>query len=212
MKTRHIPIELRAAEDGPEGILEGYASIYGNEYAVGGGLNEVIQRGAFDSSIEQGGGVVPLFWNHGWAKPANAAPIGVAYIRSGDPKGLPVRAEVFMDDPTGAAVWRAAKAGALNEWSIGFKADEVKPRGNVEEVHTGTVVEASVVVRGANPLTEMVGVREEASENENEDESTTDESDQNEDGTDPAIVEQAYGLLAHRGGRAVLKDLIQNQE
>jgi HK97 family phage prohead protease len=225
MSTRHIPIELRAEADGPEGTLTGYASIYEQPYSVGGGLSEVIKREAFAESVRERGGVIPLFWNHGWAKPANAVPIGVARVRE-DSKGLRVEAEVFMDSAEGLAVWRAAKAGALREWSIGFKADAVTQRGMTEEIDRGSLVEASVVVKGANPLTEMIGVRSEAdaaSEDEgdeptppaeNEDEGTTPESDpegtepegeEDETGTPPVVVEQAYGLLAHRGVRDALR-------
>lgn len=224
--TRQIPIELRAEVDGPDGILTGYASVYETSYAVGGGLSEVIRRNAFADSIRQINGVVPVFWNHGWAKPANATPIGVARVREDD-KGLFVEAELFMDTTEGTSVWRSAKAGALREWSIGFKANEVAKRdAKTEEVITGSLLETSVVVCGANPGTEMLDVR--SAEDDADDQSETDppegdevetedppagESEDTEPGDDAELVERAYGLLSHRGGRLALSGLLnQTQE
>lgn len=161
-RLRYLPVQLRASKDEsvPSGVLIGYASVYDVAYRVGYGIEETIAPGAFADSIVERDGVFPLFYQHDWNEP-----IGYA-LASEDKVGLKVEAHLFMDDNERArSVWRAADAGALREWSIGFIPTEILQRTDedsgtdVEEIVRGSLIEASVVVRGANPETVMVDVR-----------------------------------------------------
>lgn len=168
-RLRYAPIELRAAAtpDAPQGILEGYASVYDVEYRIGYGLNEAIAPGAFSDSLAKRDNVLPVFYQHDWNNP-------IGYARaSEDEKGLHVQAHLFTDvNPTAASVYAATAAGALREWSIGFVPTTIETRSEdqtadaptVEYVLAADLLEASVVVKGANPATEMVGVRAEVAE------------------------------------------------
>jgi HK97 family phage prohead protease len=165
-RLRHAPIELRAAvrDDAPAGILEGYASVYDVEYRIGYGLREAIAPGAFSESLAQRDGVVPVFYQHEWNNP-----IGYAAAREDD-HGLHVTAHLFVDvNERAASVYAATAAGALREWSIGFVPTTIETRNDagedstVEYILGADLLEASVVVKGANPETEMVGVRSEDS-------------------------------------------------
>lgn len=161
-RLRHAPIELRAStEEGSEGRLRGYASVYDVSYRIGWGLREEIAPGAFADSLAARDGVIPIFYQHDWNDP-----IGVARATE-DSKGVHVEAQLFVDDNERArSVWLAAKAGALREWSIGFYPSTIEVRSadddsgtEIERIIDGDLAEASVVVRGANPATEMLEVR-----------------------------------------------------
>lgn len=157
-RLRHAPIELRAVADGPEGVLRGYASVYDTQYRIGHGLKEEIAPNAFAASLASREGVVPVFYQHNWD-----APVGVATATE-DQHGVHVEARLFIEENELArSVWMAAKAGALREWSVGFYPSEIETRSaegtEVERVTVADLAEASIVVRGANPLTEMLEVR-----------------------------------------------------
>lgn len=157
-QLRHFPMEFRAATEGePEGTLVGYASVYDVEYRIGWGMSESITPGAFDTSLAGNGGVLPIFYQHDWSDP-----IGTA-VATSDSHGVKVTASLFIDtNPKAMSVYRAAKAGALREWSIGFYPSTLRTEAEEpdhEHVDEGDLAEASVVVRGANPATEMLDVR-----------------------------------------------------
>lgn len=181
MKIDHrILITLEAPDDpeAPAGTLTGYASIYGNTF-MGQTGPQMIAKGSFAESLAANGGVIPIFYQHGWAKEgANSVPIGVANV-SENSKGLKVdSAQLFIDTlPEAAAIYLAAKAGALKEWSVGYLATDttlLHPKtGNeltadeavmlqaqglqpVERTNKGELLESSVVVKGANPKTTLV--------------------------------------------------------
>lgn len=201
MELRQLPLRFRTAatDDGDdiEGVLEGYASVYDVEYRIDYNLKETIAPGAFDESIKAQGGVIPIFYAHDWSTLKSAVPqppIGVGYVSS-DKKGVRVRAELFMDDPKARSVWQSAKAGALREWSVGYSAKVVEfdeDDGELERVLEGELLEASVVLRGANPATEMVEVRSQSEESE---------------GEAPVLLEDSWALL----GRAEVRSTVMVQ-
>lgn len=157
---RRRTVELRELDD-REGVLTGYATLYDQPYEIAPGVTETITRGAFDRALAAVDGIVPVFWNHGWAK-TNATPIGHAVLR-GDGRGVQIQeAILYTDDPEVNRIWQAARNRALREWSLGFRAQRIRRRnrGKDELVEAGEVIELSVVIRGA-AFTEM-HVRSEA--------------------------------------------------
>ena len=148
---------LRAVEDGPDGTVEGYITTFGNAYDIGWGLREIIQAGAFDESMLSRDSVLPILYEHDHRQP----PVGIATL-SADTHGIIARTQMFMDDPRARAAFQAMQAGALREWSIGFSADEIlyDQREDIETIVRGDLVEASVVLRGANPQTETLSIRQ----------------------------------------------------
>jgi len=155
-RSRLTAVRLRASDDA-KGVIAGYASVFDVHYKIGRDVLETIKPGAFTDSLKHRGGVVPFFLGHDWTEP-----LGVVRA-SEDSHGLKVRAEVFMDTEKGRSVWRSAKAGSLKEWSIGFRAltvrDSEKDGFRVEEILEADLLEASVVLVGANPATSTTSVR-----------------------------------------------------
>lgn len=150
---RSRAISLRAS-DKEEGVVRGYVTTFDDPYAIGHKRSEVIKRGAFDVTR-----AIPLMFEHDHA----AGPIGVSRSLTEDDKGLLAEFELFRDVERGRAVWLAMRAGALQEFSIGFYADKVETRSadgkEIEDIEKGTLVEVSSVLKGANPNTETVSVR-----------------------------------------------------
>ena len=160
IKARTAPLAVRVKEDDErEGVIEAYASVFGTRYDVG-FAQERVAKGAFLDSLDARGSLA-IYHEHGWKR--GDAPIGVAEAREDD-TGLLVEAELFLDDPKAASVYRSVERGALNEWSIGFVPTEVaivrdEDGLDVEEVRRADLLEASTTIRGANPDTSTVGVR-----------------------------------------------------
>lgn len=150
---RSRAVELRASEK-EEGVVRGYVTTFDDPYPIGHKRSEVIKRGAFDVKR-----AIPLMFEHDHA----AGPIGVSRSLTEDDRGLLAEFELFRDTERGRAVWLAMRAGALQEFSIGFYADQIETRSadgkDTEEIEKGTLVEVSSVLKGANPNTETVSVR-----------------------------------------------------
>lgn len=191
------------AEGEPQGRLAGYASVYGKPFRGEFGM-EQLNSGVFAQHIAEKGNVIPIFYQHGWAKLANAAPIGHAIVEENS-RGLKVDAQLYIDsDATAASVFRAAQAGALKEWSIGYIPTTItqyeKDGATVEAADVGTLLEASVVVKGANPWTTMPIVHE-ASEQD------VDAGDEFEAACRyAAAVERAYSAMTSPGFRETIRE------
>lgn len=226
--TRHqFTAHLRAVTDEgePEGILSGYAATYGESYKTGPRSTETIQRGAFDADLAEKGGVIPVFYGHGWVKGSNEAPIGVAHVRADGDRIEISEANLYIDtDPKAMSVWRATKDGGLREWSIGFQPTEISfGRTRFDEfIEKGELLEVSVVLKGmATGLTGMTEVREDdgsadddddetedhtGSGSESEDESTETEDEQSEEAEiDPEVVARA---MSHPDLRRLLEAVV----
>jgi HK97 family phage prohead protease len=165
MLKRLLAGEFRAyTEDGAEGVLVGVVSTYDSPYPIGGGYREQISRGAFDASMSENP-TLPVYYQHNHLY--GQTPIGVATRTVGEDGRLTVRAELFLEDSADARiVYRAAKAGALREWSVGMyyggpdTGDSQFSRSDkLVTVTRADLREVSIVLKGANPDTEMLDVR-----------------------------------------------------
>lgn len=156
--VRRRRFELRAAPELGEGVVRGIVTTFDDPYPIGRQRREVIKRDTFDLSQP-----IPLFYEHNWM----AGPIGVSRSLKATAAGLEAEFELFVeDDPRARSIWRAMKAKALREFSIGFMPadDAITETRSAEGVVTETIdkgdlVEVSSVVRGANPNTETVSTR-----------------------------------------------------
>lgn len=204
--VRWFPLELKVRDAGTggeetipdaDGVLEGYASVYGTPYNVGWGMKESITADAFSDSLRQRSGIVPVFYQHDWDNP-----IGHARATE-DAHGLSVEAQLYTDSVERArSVFRGAAAGSFREWSIGFIPTTIRldsDDSNLEHIDAGELLEVSVVVKGANPETEMLKVRLWTPEDEQEIEPEE---------VDPAIAEGAWSRLANADFRRALRTLM----
>lgn len=112
----HLDLSLRFDAPNDTGEFSGYAVIWGERNAH----NEIVQRGAFQKSLQdhRAAGTRPvMLWAHD-----TAAIIGVWTEIREDEKGLFVRGQLVISTPRGREAYDLLKAGALNGLSIGFRA------------------------------------------------------------------------------------------
>ena len=157
--TRRLRMQVRATpEDGP-GHFEALVADYTRTYNIGWGWKERILTDAFKDSLAERQ-VQPVNWEHQWS----LGPIGHGRARELD-TGLRAKGELYLDaDPMVLRIYRAMEAGAVTEWSIGFRAFEIlnsKEEPMVDQIARGDLVEYSVCYRGANPGTQTLDLRHE---------------------------------------------------
>lgn len=117
-------IKLAANEtEGGVGIIEGYASVFGEEDRI----NDIVLPGAFRKSLSarRGLGRIPMLVGH-----AQRIPVGVWTEMVEDGKGLKVRGQIDIQSPDGGQLYRVAKMGAELGISIGYRATVYEYRVN----------------------------------------------------------------------------------
>jgi HK97 family phage prohead protease len=148
-----------SGDEGPPGAFTALVSDYTVTYDIGWGWQERILAGCFAASIAREP-VKPINWEHRWAM----GPIGDANFSELE-VGLLARGVLYIaEDPLVARIYRSMKAGATDEWSIGFMAAWADIANSddepyVDQIQLGDLVEASAVYRGACPTTKTLDLR-----------------------------------------------------
>lgn len=150
--TRAYPAKVEAEDAGEFTALV-------SAFGVVDAYNEVIEPGAFTESLAAfGTAPIPILWNHRWDD--LTAHLGAASgVETGE--GLEIRGRLDLDDPAAAKAWRLLKEGRVREFSIGGYESEGDIRGEevdgrfIWRVDKFDLVEVSIVLRGANPATEL---------------------------------------------------------
>ncbi len=154
-----MPIHTAADDDVAPGHVRALVSAYGVKYRIGWAEYHTIEATAFDDAIAEQA-TLPFFWEHSW-QGTQQAPIGHGDI-SGADDGLLVDGPFYVDlDPQVARIHAAMQAGALREWSIGYRVIEYRVDADDPQhfyVTKAALLEASVVLRGANPETQTLQV------------------------------------------------------
>lgn len=151
---------LTAAES-DKGRFRALVSAYDVKYRIGWALWHTIEMGAFAASIEEQP-AIPIYQQHSWSWSELPGIGHAAASEDTDEGGLVVAGELYIDDSeTARVVWRQMLAGAIREWSIGYSviASRRDPDDDRHEFVTeGELLEASAVLRGANPETRTLQV------------------------------------------------------
>lgn len=206
-RLRHLPVLVRAATDtdAPAGSFVAVGATYGLEYEIGWGWREILEPGVFAASIEAHP-AIPIFWQHRW----DMAPIGVGAPEEANLDGkdvLLVRGQLLLDadDPLVRRVHAAMLAGAVEEWSIGYYAEEIawsKDDPELDRIVAGDLAELSSVVRGANPETGTVELAGLVDEPELRRRMGLEQPPADEPAVD---VDRLWAAMATRGGREALR-------
>jgi len=140
--------EFKFAQDGEAMTIAGYGAVFGNVDAYG----DVIAPGAFAKSLaahKEAGTAPQMLLEHG----ISPLPIGVWKSMAEDGHGLRVEGE-FLTTNLGIDSWKAAKAGAINGLSIGYRPTEFQMRQRPDEprrlLKSVELIEVSLVGRPAN--------------------------------------------------------------
>jgi HK97 family phage prohead protease len=120
-KNSGIPLDAKAVSD--SGVIEGYASVFGNVDSYG----EIVEPGAFIDSLRssgQKGRKIKMLWQHDAHQP-----IGIWDDLAEDKKGLWVKGRLFKDTVAKAAeAYALLKEGALDGLSIGYRTLKAEPK------------------------------------------------------------------------------------
>jgi HK97 family phage prohead protease len=123
-ETREIKFSVKAVDD-EQGIIEGYASVFGNVDWY----SDVVDQGAFKRTLKNwsaSGKPLPILWQHNpdW-------PIGKTIEAREDSRGLYVKGQIVLDSEKGREAYALLKAGAIDGLSIGY--DTIEYTWNEEE-------------------------------------------------------------------------------
>lgn len=206
MQKTYLPLEVRAADDAPDGVVEAYGSVFDTEYAVLGG-REVIRPGAFEDSLAERDSIA-IYHQHGhkFGRP----PIGFTTKAREDDTGLRFRAQLLIEESeTARVVFRGIENRALTEWSIGFRAIETREdpdEPDLVEVLEADVPEISSVLVGANPETDTIDARQAVDLSELRDRANElgyrlerieeDDDEDDDEREDKVDLDRVYDLLA----------------
>jgi HK97 family phage prohead protease len=132
-----------------KGIVEAYVSIFGNIDSYG----DIILRGAFLESLAK---KLPKFvWSHNWE-----IPIGKILEAKEDDKGVYIKAQFNLETQRGKEAYSDLKFGSFDEFSIGLRVlDWEYDEAGHRVIKKAKLYEASPVLAGANPDTELISVK-----------------------------------------------------
>jgi HK97 family phage prohead protease len=165
MKVKDTALSARQLKAGPddgleEGVFSAYASVFGNEDSYG----DVVVAGAFAADLarwKESGQNIPLLFGHNMSDPDFN--IGHVVDAVEDEKGLLVTAQLDLENPKAAQVYRMLKGRRINQMSFAY---DVIDGGSVTEDEKShyelrelKVYEISVVTIGANQETEILAVK-----------------------------------------------------
>ena len=147
MTTKSFEIKVKAA-DIEEGVISGYASVFGNVDSYG----DIVVKGAFSRFLAEAkvkGKVIPVFYGHNMEDPR--ANIGRAIELREDEHGLWFKAQLDLSGETyGRLVYEQLKDGRLDSMSFGFSVIDSKSTDAGYELRELELYEISVVPIPAN--------------------------------------------------------------
>jgi len=152
-EVRAFALQIKATGD--DGSVEGYGSVFG----VKDSYDDVIEPGAFKSSLasHKSAGTMPaMLWQHDAENP-----IGVWTEMSEDERGLLVRGTLAMETQRGREAYSLLKMGAITGLSIGFVSKEWS-YDRETEIRTLTGIElweVSLVTFPANTAARVTAIK-----------------------------------------------------
>lgn len=156
MRTKCFDIQVKSV-DLEEGIISGYASVFGNTDSYG----DIVVRGAFSKSIEKierTGKVISVFYGHNMGDPR--ANIGRVIELREDGHGLFFKAQLDLSGDTyGRLVYEQLKDGRLDSLSFGFSVINGANTEDGYELRELELYEISVVPIPANQEALITGVK-----------------------------------------------------
>lgn len=151
VKYKNVAFDVKAVTD--EGVIEGYASVYGNIDSYG----DIVEKGAFKSLFEKDNSVIPILWQHNTREP-----IGGASSFKEDESGLYMKANLVMEVQKAQEARALAKAGVVTGLSIGYTVNEYtyNKEENVTHLTDLKLWEVSLVTFPANTEARVENVKQ----------------------------------------------------
>lgn len=147
MRTKHFELKVKST-DIEEGIISGYASVFGNVDSYG----DIVVEGAFSrflAEMQVKGKVIPVFYGHNMEDPK--ANIGLVIELREDGRGLWFKARLDLSGDTyGRLVYEQLKDGRLDSVSFGFSVVDSRNTNAGYELRDLELYEISIVPIPAN--------------------------------------------------------------
>lgn len=147
--------ELKLADDGAEGVVEGYASVFGLLDRGG----DIVEPGAFKASLadwRKRKSFPPMLWQH---DPTQVIGIWTDLVE--DERGLKVKGELVLDVPLAATARALMKRGAVKGMSIGYRTGdaEIDRTTGARKLKKVELWEISLVTFPMLPEAQITGVK-----------------------------------------------------
>jgi HK97 family phage prohead protease len=117
--------------------------------------------GCFEISLLKwaaSGKPIPVIWSHSWAEPFEH--IGYVVKARESDRGLEVEYQLDLDNPTAAQIYRLIKGRRISDHSFAYDViRERKAEDGANELLELDILECGPAFKGANPLTEVLGVK-----------------------------------------------------
>nr|WP_248308634.1 HK97 family phage prohead protease [Bosea sp. 124] len=150
-ESKFLP--LPPARIRPDGLFEGYASLFG----IADLGKDVVEPGAFrDSLVRRGPGGVKLLWQHDPAEP-----IGRWVALAEDGRGLFVRGQLSLAVARAREIHALMREGAVDGLSIGFRSEKARtePRSGLRRLERVDLWEVSIVTFPMLPQARVTAVK-----------------------------------------------------
>lgn len=170
MQVKQLDLKVKEVgeENSDNGLSPGqftaYASVFGNKDSYG----DIVVKGAFAETLaewEKSDNFIPLLFGHNMSDPDYN--IGHIVKAEEDSHGLLITAELDLEAPKGAQVYRLLKGRRINQLSYAYDVLDgapVQTDGEYAfELTRLKIYEISVVTLGANQETEVLTVKAAAS-------------------------------------------------
>jgi HK97 family phage prohead protease len=161
MKTKNISASIKAvSESDGAGIFEALVSRFGTIDSYG----EIVMPGAFAKSLGEwaaSGDPIPCLYSHDLSDPFSN--IGQVIEAKETEDGLWVKVQLDLDNPKALQTFKLLKGRRMREFSFGFKVRQAaqgqRDGKSVVELNELELLEVSPTLIGANPKTELLGVK-----------------------------------------------------
>lgn len=163
MLTKTYPLALvkTGEQDGlADDQFEALVSVFGNKDSYG----DVVMPGAFTQTLadwKASGDPIPVYWSHRMDDPDYNIGHVITAVETGD--GLVVTAQLDLDSPKAAQVYRLLKSRRVTQFSFAYDVIDGVPAQrdgeDVYELRTLKLYEIGPTPIGANPDTELLDVK-----------------------------------------------------
>lgn len=146
-------LALPPARIRPDGLFEGYASLFG----IADLGKDVVEPGAFRESLaRRGPGGIKLLWQHDPAEP-----LGRWVALSEDARGLFVRGQLSLTVSRAREIHALMREGAIDGLSIGFRSEKARtePRSGLRRLERIDLWEISIVTFPMLPQARVSAVK-----------------------------------------------------
>lgn len=141
-ERRYLELEMRAAGDESNPMIEGNGAVFGVETVVGRWFREKIREGAFTRVLSENPDVIGAF-NHDWNYVLGRTTAGTLKLEQTD-KGLRYAISINRNDPQAMSVYEKVKRGDVTQSSFAFtvrKEEWTEPEDDSEELALREIVE-----------------------------------------------------------------------